>query len=87
VWRRSRGEVRDKQVLHFLRHLLRHIPGKVIVLWDGLPAHRAVLAREWIPGQARPRVVRLPAYAHELNPVEGRWAWAKGTLLANVSSA
>ena len=79
-----RGEVRAKQVLQFLRHLLRHIPGKVIVLWDGLSAHRAVLVREWISGQARLRVVRLPAYAPELNPVEGLWAWAKGTLLANV---
>jgi DDE superfamily endonuclease/Winged helix-turn helix len=26
----------------------------------------------------------LPAYAPELNPVEGLWSWLKGTLLANL---
>lgn len=79
-----RGEVRTPQVLAFLRHLLRHIPGKVIVLWDGLGAHWSKMVREWAGGQQRLKLVRLPAYAPELNPVEGLWAWAKGTLLANV---
>jgi putative transposase len=79
-----RGEVCAKQVLGFLRHLLRHIPGKVIVLWDGLAAHRAFVVREWAGQHTRLRIVRLPAYAPELNPVEGLWSWAKGTLLANV---
>jgi transposase len=46
-------------VIDFLGHLLRHLPGKVLVGWQGLPQHRARLATE-----------RLPAYAPELNPVE-----------------
>ena len=29
-------------------------------------------------------VERLPAYAPELNPVEGLWSWLKGTQLANL---
>ena len=29
-------------------------------------------------------VHRLPAYAPELNPVEGLWAWCKGTAVANL---
>jgi hypothetical protein len=30
-------------------------------------------------------VERLPAYAPELNPVEGLWSWLKGTDLANLA--
>jgi hypothetical protein len=29
-------------IVRFLRHLLRHIPGKLLVIWDGLPAHLAL---------------------------------------------
>jgi hypothetical protein len=31
-------------------------------------------------------VERLPAYAAELNPVEGRWSSLKGVELANLTS-
>ena len=78
------GEVRTQQVLQFLRHLLRHLSGRIVVLWDGLAAHWAGIIRDFVAGQPRLRLVRLPAYAPELNPVEGLWAWSKGTLLANV---
>src|SRR5712692_11107213 len=29
----------------YLGHLLRHLPGKLLVVWDGLPQHRARLSR------------------------------------------
>ena len=35
------GAIRSPQVILFLRHLLRHIPGKLLVVWDGLAAHRS----------------------------------------------
>ena len=79
-----RGEVRSEQVLSFLKHLLRHVRGRVVVVWDRLNAHRSVLVREWALTQSRLELVLLPAYAPELNPVEGLWAWTKGKLLANV---
>ena len=79
-----RKEVRTQHVIQFLRHLLRHIKGRVVVLWDGLAAHWAGLVRDFVASQSRIKLVRLPAYAPELNPVEGLWAWSKGTLLANV---
>jgi transposase len=80
----KRGEVRAPDVRRFLMHLLRHIAGRIVVLWDGLQAHRAKLVNEWLAHNPRLRVVRLPAYAPELNPVEGLWAWTKNTGLANV---
>jgi hypothetical protein len=41
----------------------------------------------WLSAQRHWLVVeRLPAYAPELNPVEGLWSWLKGTELANLIS-
>ncbi len=79
-----RGAVRSPQVLKFLKHLRRHIRGEIVVVWDRLNAHRSVLVRDWVETQPRIQIAFLPAYAPELNPVEGLWAWGKGKLLANV---
>jgi transposase len=32
------GAIRSPQIIAFLTHLLRHIPGKLLIVWDGLPA-------------------------------------------------
>ena len=65
------GPIRGPQVIEFLTHLLRHLPGRLLVIWDGLPAHRSRLVQHWVAGQrARLELERLPAYAPELNPVE-----------------
>ena len=31
------GAIRSPQIIQFLAHLLRHIPGKLLIIWDGLP--------------------------------------------------
>jgi len=63
--------IRAPQVVDFLGHLLRHLPGKLLVVWDGLPAHRARLVSEFIRAQRGRLVLEwLPGYAPELNPVE-----------------
>ena len=71
------GAIRAPQVINFLGHLLRHLPGKLLVAWDGLPRRRARLVTELIRAQrGRLAIERLPAYAPELNPVEyirGYW--------------
>jgi transposase len=57
------------------------------VLWDGLPAHRSRAMRSWLATQRSWLVVeRLPAYAPELNPVEGLWSSLKAVELANLTS-
>jgi hypothetical protein len=35
------GAIRSPQVILFLAHLLRHIPGRLLIIWDGLAAHRS----------------------------------------------
>lgn len=79
------GAVRSPQVVRFLKHLRRHLSGRVIVLWDGLHAHRSLETRAYLEANRSWLTVhRLPAYAPELNPVEALWAWCKGTFAANL---
>jgi len=62
----------------------RHIRGRVTLVWDNLAAHKSRKLREWIERHPRFRLVYLPAYAPELNPVEGLWSWLKTNHLGNV---
>jgi hypothetical protein len=45
------GSIRSPQVIEFLEHLLRHIPGKLLVVWDGLTGHRSRMTWEFIRQQ------------------------------------
>ena len=57
----------------------------VILLWDGLPAHKSAAMAAHLAQQHRWLTVeRLPGYAPELNPVEGVWSNLKGPELANL---
>lgn len=79
------GAVRSPQIIRFLRHLRHHIQGPVILLWDGLHAHRSLETKAYVTAQSAWLTVhRLPAYAPELNPVEAMWSWFKGTVAANL---
>lgn len=85
LFRLHRGNITSDEVIAFLRHLRRHVRGQVVLIWDGLPAHRSRVTREYIESQRRwLQVERLPAYAPELNPVEPFWQWLKHGRLANV---
>jgi hypothetical protein len=66
----------------------RQLPGGVVVLvWDNLNVHRRAELRAFTDAQAWLRVFRLPAYAPDLNPVEGIWSVLKGGVLANLAVA
>jgi len=59
---------------------------KATLLWDGLPAHRSRAMGAWLNRHRHWLVVeRLPAYAPELNPVEGLWSSLKAIELANLT--
>jgi transposase len=70
-------------VVSFLRHLLRHLRGRVIVVWDGGSNHKGPLIRELLRRYPRLHLERLPAYAPDLNPVEMIWSHLKHGLLSN----
>lgn len=79
------GTIRSPQVVEFLCHLLRHVPGKLLIVWDGLAAHRSRVVRDFVEAQdGRITLERLPAYAPELNPVEFIWGHWKHHELPNL---
>ena len=79
------GSVKGPQVVEFLGALIRHIQRPLLVVWDGLPAHRSRLVRDYIESlHARIELAYLPPYAPELNPVEYIWAHWKQHELPNV---
>jgi transposase len=78
--------VKAPEVIAFLKHLQQHIAGKLLVIWDGLPAHRSKLVADYLAStKGRVWVERLPGYAPELNPIEYLWGYAKGNDLANFA--
>ena len=72
------GTIASGEVIRFVRHLLRWIPGLVFLFWDGCNPHRSRRTRAALAEhRGRLRVYRLPTYAPELNPDEWLWAWLK----------
>jgi len=79
-----RGSIKGPQVVSFLSHLMRHIPAKLLIVWDRLTAHRSALVRDFIEAQrGRIYLEWLPGYAPELNPVEYVWGYWKHHELPN----
>jgi transposase len=78
--------LRGPDVVPFLQHLLRQIAGKLLVVWDGSPIHRAQVVKDFLAQGAAKRLhlEALPAYAPELNPAEGLWHTLKRIELRNV---
>jgi transposase len=77
--------INSADVVGFLEHLLREVPGRMVLIWDGAPIHRSQVIRDFLANGAAPRLhlERLPAYAPELNPGEGLWQPLKGVELRN----
>jgi transposase len=74
-------------VVHFLKHLVCHLAGKLLIIWDGAPIHRDKAVKAFLaggmPGQLW--LEQLPGYAPDLNPDEGVWNYLKHVELRNVS--
>ncbi len=69
------------EVVRVFKHVLRHIVGKVRIVWDGASIHYGAVT-ELLQSGATNRItlVRLPRYAPELNPAEKVWSTMKRSL-------
>jgi transposase len=84
-FRLFQGTIRGPQVVEFLSHLLRHIPGNVLVIWDKATTHRSKIVGDFVAVQnGRLTLEYLPGYAPELNPVEYLWGYWKHHELPNL---
>jgi len=74
--------------IEFLKHLIRHLGPRLLVIWDGSPIHRRVLVTDFLQtANARGvRIERLPAYAPDLHPVEGAWQQLKHVEMRNLTA-
>ena len=60
-------------------------PRSVVLIWDGLPAHRSRRMAEWAASQRNwLSTEALPGYAPDVNPTEQVWGSLKSTELANL---
>ena len=81
-WHPDKNITQDEVIL-FLRDLLRHLRGNVILVWDRLNAHRSAQVKLWRTAYPRLSIEWFPPYAPELNPMEYVWGHLKGHRLAN----
>jgi len=62
----------------------QQLAGPIVLVWDNLPTHVSRAMRQLIAARSWLTVFQLPAYAPELNPVEGVWSVLKRSL-ANLT--
>jgi len=68
------GFITADRVAEFLRDLLRHPRGNVIVVWDNDGNHKSAVVREFLKKNRRLRLEMRPPWAPDHNPVEAVWS-------------
>ncbi|MGO9963410.1 MAG: IS630 family transposase [Acidimicrobiales bacterium] len=86
VFQMRPGAYNDESLIEFLTEMHTLLEDRLVTLiWDGLPSHRSRRMKEWLSTQRRWLVVeQLPAYGHDLNPIEKVWGNLKAKELANL---
>jgi len=78
--------INQGDLVKFLKHLLRHQKGKLVVFWDGAQQHKGVEVKEFLAKHKnRLRVEFLPPYGYDYNPDEGVWENLKWDRLRNFT--
>jgi transposase len=71
-------------VAAFLEAMLRDLPGRFVVVWDGGPMHKGDPIGDLVDHFSdRLSLEKLPPYAPMLNPIEFLWSWLKWERLSN----
>lgn len=84
LFRLHEGSIKKEEIVEFLKALKAHLEQPLLVIWDGLRAHRSRLVREYLDSlDGHIQIAFLPPYAPDMNPVEYLWAWLKRHALAN----
>jgi putative transposase len=78
--RRERRSFAEADYIALLDAAHQVLKAPIIVVWDNLNTHTSVAMRGLIAARHWLTVVRLPAYAPDLNPTEGVWSHLKRSL-------
>jgi transposase len=76
--------IRSPEVVQFLKQLLKHLRGHVVLLWDSGRPHKGAVVKEFLERHPRLHPHRFPGYAPELNPDEFVWNHLKRSLANSV---
>lgn len=78
--------ISNAEVIRFWKHLLRHIPSKLLTVWDGAMIHRSEAIQQFLKdgAGARTHLERFPGYAPERDPGEGIWRHLKRVEMRNL---
>ena len=68
-----RQSIRGEEVLEFLTHVLHHIKGPIVLVWDKHPIHHRRKVKDFLMRHPRIHVYEFPTSAPELNPTEFVW--------------
>jgi putative transposase len=80
-----RSFINSSKTALFLRQLLRHLRGRVILVWDRGNMHKGPPIRKLLADYPRLDTEFLPPYAPDLNPVEHLWRHLKLDRLVNFA--
>lgn len=81
-----RGRVGAGSFIEFIKRLLHGLPGRVFLIVDGHPAHKAKAVTRFTEAvKDRFRLFFLPPYSPELNPDEGVWNDLKNNAIGRQS--
>lgn len=88
MFRLHEGSIKKEEIVAFLKALREHLKRPLLIIWDGLRAHRSRLVRDYLDSlRGHIQITYLPPYSPDLNPVEYLWAWLKRHALANFCPA
>jgi putative transposase len=75
-------------VVRFVRHLLMHIPDRILLLWDSARIHKSAELAEFrkLDTVGRLAIDYFPPYAPEVDPQEYVWQHLKHVDLRNLTS-
>jgi transposase len=76
LFRLHEGSIKREQHVEFLKALHAHLKRPLLIIWDGLKAHRGKLVRAYVDStDGAVQMAFLPPYSPDLNTVEFLWAW------------
>jgi transposase len=76
-----------EDAVRFLKHLMRQIPGQLLLIWDGSPIHRGGAVKDFLASGAssRLKLEQLPFSMLRIStPLEGVWKHLKCVELENL---
>jgi transposase len=82
-----RESLNGLHTVEYLRHVIRYLGPRLLVIWDGSPIHRRTEVYEFLESRRgrRIHVESLPAYAPDLSPLDqGFWQQLKHVELRNL---